>query len=359
MNADQYPDAAFTVARMLRLQFMRSVTISQESRRQNEFGTNTYSFLLVDEYQQYINAGLHQQSDALRDDNTWFDRSRSYGHINVIATQSVSSLLAQVDKTVAETIIQNCQNTIILPTTDVTTLTRAAVLCNDSALTSQLSRALINPQGLGEGFVHIANSSSLHGGSMASLMRAGTITKKDYAFMNTYIGKKRMPSSPSSEQSVRLKSLSNPYSKTPPTEANGRLHVVVNKAHSSTQAWLTDLTKHPAVVFCGIIDYLAMHDAPWTYRSSHSDYTSFVLSGDLVMIPGFEDPKQASVLQSHKFIELAKELRESPAGIIFSHNGQHSAELERIADTVLEAPEDLVTFIHRLLASSTTTDHGL
>ncbi len=359
MNADQYPDTSFTVARMLRLQFMRSVTISQQIRRKNDFGTNTYSFLLVDEYQQYINAGLHQQSDALRDDNTWFDRSRSYGHINVVATQSVSSLYAQVDETAAETIIQNCQNSIILPTTDVATLKRAAVLCNDSALTSQLSRALINPQGLGEGFVHIANSSSLRGGSMAGLMRAGTITKQEYAFMNAFIGKKRMPSSAPPEQSVQLKSLSNPYAKTPPGESNGRLHVVVNRSNKPDLNWLHLLTEHPKVTFVGIIDFLSWHDAPWAYRSGHNDYASCVQTGDIVVIPSFEDPKQASVLKSHNCIELAKELRDSQAGIIFSTNGQSSVELERIADAVLRTPEDLVTFVHRLLASNIRVGHGL
>lgn len=166
VNADEYPDAAFTIGRMLRLQYMRAVSTTYRERQVLGVGRDVFSFMLIDEYQQYVNAAVHRQTDSLRDDNTWFDRSRSYGHINIVATQSMSSLFAQVDRSAADTIVQNCRTSIILPSTDVPTLNRAALLAGSANGGSVARDSLLNPGAQGEGFVHIANSGACHGGSL-------------------------------------------------------------------------------------------------------------------------------------------------------------------------------------------------
>ncbi len=84
---------------------------------------NRYTFLLIDEYQFYINTS--NENGSLTDES-WTGISRSYGNINIFATQSISSMVSKT-KTPADvsTIIQNCVNEIHLPTKDETTFNQA------------------------------------------------------------------------------------------------------------------------------------------------------------------------------------------------------------------------------------------
>ncbi len=350
MNADQYPDASFTIARMLRLQYMRSITTTHFRRRELGLGETTYTFMLVDEYQQFVNASVREQSDVLRDDNTWFDRSRGYGHINIVATQSVSSLYAQVEASAAETIIQNCQNTIILPTTDIPTLQRAEILSGQTGSFKVLTGALINPGGQGEGFVHIANAHARKGASIGGLMRAGIITQTDYSYMNAYIGvsHKRVHELLFSDSHLITR---NPYVRSRPNQCNGRLHVIVNKLYALTGEWLAALTDHRRIEFVGIVDYPAQSDLPWEGRRDFGDYADYIQADDIVVIPNFKDPKQESILCSRQLLQLVQEVNESSVGVVFGKGTHKTIELERKADHVVDSPYELITFVHELLGN--------
>ena len=349
VNADQYPDAAFTIGRMLRLQFMKAVTTTYRKRRSEGLGKDTFTFMLLDEYQQFVNAAVQRQTDTLRDDNTWFDRSRGYGHINIVATQSISSLYAQVDRSAADTIIQNCQNTIILPTTDGPTLDRAALLCESGSHGASVRESLLNPSTQGEGFVHVANSSARRGGSAAGLMKAGVVTAQESAFMNAYIGTSQPVSrhsrSPNQQELAR-----NPYSREQPSRFNGRLHVVLNRQYPRASEWLTELTDNPAISFVGIIDFVAHRNLPWDRRGEgYDDYVEEVEPDDLVLIPNFRDARQVGVLRSNQLLELIDGVREAGAGVLLGPPSEKTLDLERKTDGVFYSAGELLGFVHGLI----------
>jgi hypothetical protein len=111
MTADEYPETAYFVSRLLRTKLKLAIMQASDEDRKG-FGEAVFSFMLIDEYQEHM----------LDSDSHWFDRSRSFGHINIVSTQSLNSMYAKADHPeAAKTIIQNCRTQIILPTFDFET----------------------------------------------------------------------------------------------------------------------------------------------------------------------------------------------------------------------------------------------
>lgn len=177
MPATRYGQAAFTASQILRLQFQAAVkNFDLQVREELGFGVDAFSFLLADEYQQYIAAGA-KASDGLGDDNTWFDTSRSYAHINIVATQSITSLVAQGhDERAVEAVIQNCRNVLILATTDERTLAYAETLAGTDKR-RDVVQALVHPHTRGAGFFYSGTASLSDGGALAGLVATGAVAK--------------------------------------------------------------------------------------------------------------------------------------------------------------------------------------
>ncbi len=188
INPDLLPDSSQTIGQIIRLMFMHSVTSSSPSQRKSQgYGEHRFTFMLIDEYQQFIYTESRENSSSLRDDNTWLDRSRAYGHINILATQSINSLLSRADETAAKTIIQNCQTTICLPTTDSITLSRITELAGYQNRANEATYTLLHSKMIGSGFIHIANHASSGHGVICGMFSAGRLTNPQYHFMSRYI----------------------------------------------------------------------------------------------------------------------------------------------------------------------------
>ena len=125
MPSSMYGASSFVASKIVRLLVM--ATVLNDPRKDDPakgFGENKFSFILADEYQEYVNAtGVR----GLIDDNTFFDRSRSFHHINIVATQGIASLDAQVGQQSTDAILQNLRTKIFLPTDDLRTLEKASV----------------------------------------------------------------------------------------------------------------------------------------------------------------------------------------------------------------------------------------
>lgn len=276
---------------------------------------------------------------------------------DIVATQSLSSLYAQVNESAANTIVQNAQNTIILPTTDEPTLRRADLLVGPFIEEERVKAKLTNPGSIGEGFVHIANCRAAGGGAVAGHMRAGSIVDAKYAFMNSFIGSgtaKRTVQTPHGKGTLTT----NPYSRSLPEKCSGRLHVLINRSHWRSEKWLEGLTSHHRISFVGVIDYLTQRSLPWDIRGSYDDYAEIASSGDVLVVPNFDDSRQTGVLKAQQCVELIQGLREAGAMVLFGKPSEKLIELERLADAVTEDPIELVTLVHRLLESGPAGEAG-
>lgn len=101
------------VSQILRAIFKDTVKNQREDvLQQKGYGKEKFTFLLIDEYQQFIN----KNSSISMDDNNWFDTSRGYGNINIISTQSMDSLISKTNESYTHQLIGNCRNIIHLGT---------------------------------------------------------------------------------------------------------------------------------------------------------------------------------------------------------------------------------------------------
>lgn len=127
LPSSKYGNTSVFVSQILRAMFKDTVRNQTESWLQlNEYGKNKFTFLLIDEYQQFIN----KNSSPSMDDNNWFDTSRGYGNINIICTQSIDSLINKTDNYYTEQLIGNCRNIIHLPTNAKHSLENIETLSN-------------------------------------------------------------------------------------------------------------------------------------------------------------------------------------------------------------------------------------
>lgn len=182
MPSTRFGRTSSFVSKLLRLAVRNTIfEYAEQYRETNGLGKDFFTFMLVDEYQNYVHANNGSNASGASDDNTWFDRSRSFGHINILSTQGIASLSAQVDRNQTMSMLQNIRTTIILPTQDRETLDFATELSGDSMVCSRL----LHPERYGQGFLYCGVSDRQHGGSLCGEIRAGTNIR--YPFMSRHV----------------------------------------------------------------------------------------------------------------------------------------------------------------------------
>jgi hypothetical protein len=214
INPDQLPDVSKMMGQVVRLMFMRAVTsVTPLERQRQGYGVNKFTFMLIDEYQQFINTSYADSGNTLRDDNAWIDRSRAYGHINILATQSISSLYTRSGQSAVNTIVQNCQTLICLPTTDTHTINRIAELSYDASLINPHTQALLHPKEIGVGYIHIANHQASKHGSLSGMFRSGKLSNPKYHYMSRYIQSRNRRASSTFNHNSAPRNAVNPFFK--------------------------------------------------------------------------------------------------------------------------------------------------
>lgn len=169
MPVDLFGPAAFTAGRLLRINVMVSILANAWRYKGSNgigLGRNHFTFLLMDEYQQFVSANYGSAVSGVPDDNTWFDRSRSFGHINIVATQGISSLLAQCEKNVVGSIVQNFRSIVCLPTTDAETLQFIEGIGGGDAVAR-----VLHPREHGDGFLYCSSARKRQGGTISSVIQ--------------------------------------------------------------------------------------------------------------------------------------------------------------------------------------------
>jgi len=137
-------------------------SLSPARRRELGFGDTRFWLWICDEFQQLAREGGEGLSD---DDSLWLDSSRAWGVINVLATQSISSLRAKLPQT-ADSLAQNCRALIALPSSDEATVARCAFLAGPQA--GRVSEALTRPT-RDVAFLHFHGGSRWAAGCVAPL----------------------------------------------------------------------------------------------------------------------------------------------------------------------------------------------
>jgi len=143
----KYSEMGFITAKLLRqLYFNMVLGTTPEERATRSIGSefDRYLFLVIDEYQKYIETIT---SDGILSDDEWVGISRSYGNINLFASQSISSLISGAgNDTNVHTLLQNCVNTIDLMNKDKATVDYLQWLfCEKNGMDKKELKTLISP----------------------------------------------------------------------------------------------------------------------------------------------------------------------------------------------------------------------
>jgi hypothetical protein len=162
MPEARFGSTALLVSKLLRGQFRDCVKSAHEARLAGGYGRgDAYTFMLIDEYQRYVSAG----GDPGSDDNLWLDISRSLGHINVLCTQSLTSIIAcSGNREAVHTIVQNCRNWVALPSADQETVKHLAFLAGPG-YGEYVERWAISPSSRHTAFVWTAASADSEEGA--------------------------------------------------------------------------------------------------------------------------------------------------------------------------------------------------
>jgi hypothetical protein len=113
-----YGNAGETICRYIRERFYEAVfSYDMEFRTEQNYGKDNFTFMLIDEYQNYKNL----KPEGRYNDNKFVDKSRSFGHINVFSTQGIDSLLSDSDTSTVYSFLQNVRNLICLSTNGIAT----------------------------------------------------------------------------------------------------------------------------------------------------------------------------------------------------------------------------------------------
>jgi hypothetical protein len=180
----QFAEAAYAACSVLRERFYTDVLLTTKSyRHRHGVGDGRYTFLMTDEYQNFIKVNTGNNHTGLIDDNTWFDKSRAYNHINVLATQGITSLYSQVGVLATDSLLQNVRNKIYFPTDDPSTLNRVQASGGSIAV-----NALICPSDEGHCYIHKASRNPSFGPALSG--------QSSHGFMNAFI---QNPVEPSAE----------------------------------------------------------------------------------------------------------------------------------------------------------------
>lgn len=143
----------YFICKLLRERFTAAIFSTSTSYREIKgIGKEKFTFMLIDEYQNYLNINNESNASGLIDDNTWTDKSRSYGHINIFSTQGVSSLLAQTNSFHGvHSLLQNIRCKIFLPTDDSETIKSVDNLTKHINLNSSY---LLFPEEIGDCLIY-------------------------------------------------------------------------------------------------------------------------------------------------------------------------------------------------------------
>lgn len=165
--ATHFAQAGYVACSLLRERLYNDILLTTKSyRHQHGVGNGRFTFLMADEYQNFIKINQYGNHTGLIDDNTWFDKSRAYNHINILATQGITSLYSQVGVLATDSLLQNVRNKIYFPTDDPSTLKRVEASGGPVAVNS-----LICPSDIGHCFIHKASQNPFFGPALSGQSR--------------------------------------------------------------------------------------------------------------------------------------------------------------------------------------------
>ncbi|MBK5937270.1 hypothetical protein [Halorhodospira halophila] len=168
----EFGQNAAVVNEILRI-LMRNAVLRETRHQELGMGESRFTFLVADEFQSHVHLQAAGTGGGLLDDNTWFDRSREYGHINIVATQGLSSLYAQLPpetpSAAVESLFQNLGTMIAFSSHDRKTLNAAGDhLYGPDA--ERIRQLVASSLATGEAAV-LSRSLSRHGGAVAAHVR--------------------------------------------------------------------------------------------------------------------------------------------------------------------------------------------
>ena len=178
MSSVIFGGAAFTASKAIRIACTTAImTCSDVRRKKAGIGTSAYTFMIIDEYQQYVQAKKGGARSS-QDDNTWLDRSRSFGHINIFATQGIDSLYAQGNVDAVNSLLQNFRTQIFLSTNNPNTVHHIAMIADSLGVkaSSHYKNSVVFPTTKGQGVIYCGVVQKRHGGTLISEMRTGPIS---------------------------------------------------------------------------------------------------------------------------------------------------------------------------------------
>lgn len=168
MPVTRFGSVAYTISRLIRQQFVDAMfSLSSWSLAKKGLGFSKYTFMLIDEYQQFINISQGKNTCGLYDDNLILDKTRQYGHINILATQGVSSLQSQATREGVESLLQNCRTQVFFSSNDQATLSQV----NSLSQSDEITESVLKPVSKGMAYLYTAHASSKQGGSLSGVYR--------------------------------------------------------------------------------------------------------------------------------------------------------------------------------------------
>ncbi|QIT55037.1 abortive infection family protein [Aquisalimonas sp. 2447] len=156
---------------------MRNAVLSYPRHRKEGYGRDRFTFMVIDEFQHHISLDSSAAAKGLFDDNTWFDRSREFGQINIVATQGISSLAAKVPShepnSSVHALLQNIGTTITFASHDVATIEYMGrhVGGTDAQAVQQIISGHLD---IGQALC-ASHRLRNHGGSMVAHVRGGAV----------------------------------------------------------------------------------------------------------------------------------------------------------------------------------------
>ncbi|MAI34375.1 MAG: hypothetical protein CMM07_22250 [Rhodopirellula sp.] len=176
---DRFGQTAHVISKLLRIRLISTIT-GFRRHKQVGCGEHFYTFFAADEYQHLINLDADIGHNGLFDDTTFFDRCRGYGHINLVATQSVSALESKAGAGIAlDCLLQNIGTVITFSSADPATdrLLKGRVSAADA---EQISSVVRSDLPAGEAYV-VGRAMERHGkGTLVSRVKAGFIPGAPY-----------------------------------------------------------------------------------------------------------------------------------------------------------------------------------
>lgn len=257
LPVDRFGNTAHVISKLLRIRMIATIT---GFRRHQEIGCGEtfYTFFAADEYQHLINIDQQSASAGLYDDTTFFDRCRSYGHINLVAVQSVAALRGKVPKSQPEEsldcLLQNIGTAITFSSSDILTdrILRGRVSAIDG---DQISSVVRSDLAAGQAFVIGRNLNRHQDSTLVAKIQAGPVAGAPH--MSRYFTGMPTPKrTPAFNSESAL--LENPYCKAgalPPTAGAAALQ--------RSYRWKSDMTLIEVEVAQGtneMCDYLIMED---------------------------------------------------------------------------------------------------